>query len=583
MELLGVQLLATQPLGGHPCDGSQTNLLRLKSLSDGSVLAQVAVSLDIGGSPPPSPTSATPTPLRSSSVLPPTTTFASSPSVIATTSFSTSSDASFSSSSDDDRRATVQSTIEPSTTLSFSAVGDPATSISPTSDSTLPTSSPFAAYAPTLLNPEASSTASGMNASSTSTGSGNGMSTATIVGGTAGGIGIVVILAFIAFLLWKKRKAFKDLRSLSGNKKLKSSTPDDESEWFGPPVGTRSPAPADFDIGVRSFQDANSYHHGFTYPSKPFEAHHVASSSVHTITVEDGYIEDDPFARSPAPSSVSKGRRHYKHDAANESISSESGSATGLLPLGLFTFGLSCGVFLTFLPVVASDSPSIAFSIVWIPFPEVGHFDPNPNPVAATSKSSTKALETPTSTSAAGNSTSSTSSSSQSASSSTVAADQETVSNSPSVSMKSPKRHVGAIVGGVIGGISGMTIIIAFWFLHRRRKQPNSSNTSLIGIVREVKTSPTPSLRDEWSSRMEAAMEEAAKQTERARSRAESLIQVPASNGSGLDGSQSPGTLEGRTRYGSPTGAMSFEDRPPMPDISSLKEQAIETPGPVAL
>ncbi|KAG6894946.1 hypothetical protein C0992_003816, partial [Termitomyces sp. T32_za158] len=68
--------------------------------------------------------------------------------------------------------------------------------------------------------------------------------------------------------------------------------------------------------------------------------------------------------------------------------------------------------------------------------------------------------------------------------------------NSSSLRSEDTKRPVGAIVGGVLGGLFGLTVIAAA-ILYCRRKRRNSSNLTW-WTTRDTNVSPSPSSEEDW-------------------------------------------------------------------------------------
>lgn len=149
------------------------------------------------------------------------------------------------------------------------------------------------------------------------------------------------------------------------------------------------------------------------------------------------------------------------------------------------------------------------------------------------------------------------------------------------------KKPIGATVGGVLGGILGLVIISATIFFCRRKRR-NPSDVDLLRDTREINTrSPSPSLKEgmlsliksqnhfanlclEWAARMDAAMEEAARQTERALSRAGSTPRTSSYHDT--SGWHSPDTTGYKNRYGSPGRVLSPETPPPIPEDIGHRE-----------
>ncbi|KAG6918574.1 hypothetical protein DXG01_013375 [Tephrocybe rancida] len=127
------------------------------------------------------------------------------------------------------------------------------------------------------------------------------------------------------------------------------------------------------------------------------------------------------------------------------------------------------------------------------------------------------------------------------------------------------KTATGAIVGGVLGGVLGLVVIAAV-LLFYRRKQRNTSELNLLRTARDTTASPSPSLHNEWLTKVDAAMNEAAKQTERARSRTESRLRGSDLGHYSASGFQSPDTMTERTQYG-PQSRVLSPISPPVPAI----------------
>ncbi|KAG5727407.1 hypothetical protein E4T56_gene11955 [Termitomyces sp. T112] len=112
------------------------------------------------------------------------------------------------------------------------------------------------------------------------------------------------------------------------------------------------------------------------------------------------------------------------------------------------------------------------------------------------------------------------------------------------------KRHIGPIVGGVLGGVFGLVIIAGTMFFCCRRKRQNRSDLDLWRAKRDSNMSPSPSFKEEWSARIDFTMDEAARQTERTRSRAGSTPRLPNDGYHDTSGRQSPDTIGENTLYG---------------------------------
>ncbi|KAG6844889.1 hypothetical protein H0H87_002724 [Tephrocybe sp. NHM501043] len=136
----------------------------------------------------------------------------------------------------------------------------------------------------------------------------------------------------------------------------------------------------------------------------------------------------------------------------------------------------------------------------------------------------------------------------------------------PGSELKTTKTSKGRIVGGVVGGIFGLIVIGTLLFFYRRKRR----NPPKLNLLRPRDTTgfPSPSLKDEWLTKVDAAMTEASRQTEIARSRAGSRAhafdhEYSLYNGSGY---QSPDTMTSKYQYGSQSRVLSPAS-PPIPDI----------------
>ncbi|KNZ79945.1 hypothetical protein J132_08422 [Termitomyces sp. J132] len=132
------------------------------------------------------------------------------------------------------------------------------------------------------------------------------------------------------------------------------------------------------------------------------------------------------------------------------------------------------------------------------------------------------------------------------------------------------KRPIAAIVGGVLGGVFGL-VIIAATILFCRRKRQNPQNLDFLPAMRDINASPFPLLKEEWMARMEAAMDEAAKQTakqiERVRSKTGSTPR-PSNDYHNSSGRQSLDTIGDEEWYGYPGRPVDHATvLPPVPDI----------------
>ncbi|KAG6860738.1 hypothetical protein C0995_008094 [Termitomyces sp. Mi166 len=108
------------------------------------------------------------------------------------------------------------------------------------------------------------------------------------------------------------------------------------------------------------------------------------------------------------------------------------------------------------------------------------------------------------------------------------------------------KRPIGAIVGGVVGGLFCLAVAgVTIFFCRRKRRNP--SNLDLLRATRDINVSPSPSLKDEWLARMDAAMNEAAKQTEGVRYRSRGPPHIPNGGYHDTSGWQSPDTIEDKS------------------------------------
>ncbi|KAF5386647.1 hypothetical protein D9615_002030 [Tricholomella constricta] len=112
------------------------------------------------------------------------------------------------------------------------------------------------------------------------------------------------------------------------------------------------------------------------------------------------------------------------------------------------------------------------------------------------------------------------------------------------------KSHVGAIIGGIIGGVSTLILIVALLYVCRRRRS-RLYLAKCLDFLRTVKSKApasntvTPE-KEDWLVQVDGAMAEAAKQTERARSRTENN-QKPLYGSNGhydSDGYQTPDLME---------------------------------------
>ncbi|KAG6860737.1 hypothetical protein C0995_008093 [Termitomyces sp. Mi166 len=153
-------------------------------------------------------------------------------------------------------------------------------------------------------------------------------------------------------------------------------------------------------------------------------------------------------------------------------------------------------------------------------------------------------------------------------------------SNSISTPNNHGKRSIGAVVGGVLGGVLGLAVIVATIFFFRRKRQ-NPPDLDLLGDTRDTNVSPSPSLREEWSARIDAAMDEAARQTERVRSRAASRTPHTSTYEGYRDtsGWQTPDTMGDKNSYGSPGRVLSPATPPPVPDIQYGSGEYLQSRG----
>ncbi|KAG6826585.1 hypothetical protein H0H92_015243, partial [Tricholoma furcatifolium] len=155
------------------------------------------------------------------------------------------------------------------------------------------------------------------------------------------------------------------------------------------------------------------------------------------------------------------------------------------------------------------------------------------------------------------------------------------------------KRNAGPIVGGVLGGLAA--VCIAMSLLYYRKRQKTRLELDRLKSSKNMKThgSPTPSIKDakplpkvvadsipsgseEWFTVIDAAMHEAAVQTERARSRADS--RAHASNysydGGSFKGWQSPEAMDAtRTYYRPPSSRGMSPVSHSLPFLQSSHEQ----------
>ncbi|KAH0584523.1 hypothetical protein H2248_010057 [Termitomyces sp. 'cryptogamus'] len=143
--------------------------------------------------------------------------------------------------------------------------------------------------------------------------------TGVIVGGVMGGFAVVAVIGVIIFILWRRHRNHQnELGDLNFGV---------DDEWFGPPPGTRSPGPAEFDSGVREPREMIQHRDTYAYPnySPPSETGYQASYTRHD-DLAHGYQDHDlrAFSSSPIPS----GR--IRRDTHNLS-SSSNGSTSGLL------------------------------------------------------------------------------------------------------------------------------------------------------------------------------------------------------------------------------------------------------------
>ncbi|KAG6918573.1 hypothetical protein DXG01_013374 [Tephrocybe rancida] len=135
---------------------------------------------------------------------------------------------------------------------------------------------------------------------------------------------------------------------------------------------------------------------------------------------------------------------------------------------------------------------------------------------------------------------------------------------SPTLSLKGSKT-TGAIVGGVLGSVLGLAGVVAVLFFCRRKRR-NASELNLLHMTRDPTASPSPSLHNEWLAKVDAAMSEAAKETERARSRTESRLRGSDLGHYSASGFQSPDTMTEKTQYG-PQSRVLSPISPPVPAI----------------
>ncbi|KAF8061757.1 hypothetical protein FPV67DRAFT_295251 [Lyophyllum atratum] len=117
------------------------------------------------------------------------------------------------------------------------------------------------------------------------------------------------------------------------------------------------------------------------------------------------------------------------------------------------------------------------------------------------------------------------------------------------------KPRVGAIVGGVVGGILALLLVIVLLLLCRRRRR-RLQRARHLQILRGVDPGapvPTPIFleKEDWSARVDDAMAEAAKQSERARSRAGSNQKLTGNSALGhyTDGYQSPDPMNAKIQH----------------------------------
>ncbi|KAG6918575.1 hypothetical protein DXG01_013376 [Tephrocybe rancida] len=233
--------------------------------------------------------------------------------------------------------STASITTEAPSATSFSAVAKATSStISstipillplPSSNNPAPTSSTDASSTSTIDSNNANSSAP------TSTPDGQSKPIGAIAGGAAGGVAIVAILGVVVLIVWRRRNKASSLGDLEylRNEELKNSDVDDE--WVGPPPGTRSPGPAEFDGPVRSqtpHEAVQGFNHdNYEYPSHvPSPGDYQGAYTAHGYSPTYGYL--DPSASSQT--SRVDDRRYVGYGTHTPTSSSNSGSTSGLLP-----------------------------------------------------------------------------------------------------------------------------------------------------------------------------------------------------------------------------------------------------------
>ncbi|KAG6826583.1 hypothetical protein H0H92_015241 [Tricholoma furcatifolium] len=109
--------------------------------------------------------------------------------------------------------------------------------------------------------------------------------TGVVVGGAIGGFAAILALVAAVIFLWRRNRAAK---KFSQNDDIK--VPEEDSEWFGPPPGTKSPGPMEFygnreshgsDMEVMEVYTAQHY----------FQSLQTGHQNVLSIPHRDGFVE----------------------------------------------------------------------------------------------------------------------------------------------------------------------------------------------------------------------------------------------------------------------------------------------------